>query len=179
MPTYRGEHEDVILPFIDLMRHKTATSKYRGQTKWLENTPEDNFNQLMEEVKELAEAMESKKGIEIMMEAADVANWAMFIAHQAMVAMATPRPDPSPNIFKGIPIRNGERTVVIHQDTKGCSQSYTYVGQMGNASGGVSHAWRSNITDKVIFEEDAPWREKGGGGLVKRAIPRIEDKDVK
>jgi NTP pyrophosphatase (non-canonical NTP hydrolase) len=172
MPTYRGEHEDVILPFVDLMRHKTATSKYRGQTKWLENTPEDNFNQLMEEIKELQEALESKKGIEIMMEAADVANWAMFIAHQALTTMANVGvlgksvEAKAPHIFDGIQQRNGKRTVVVHQDDKG-TKTYSYTGERGNPTGGTSPSWCDNITGAIILEENVPWRD-----IVERKVAR-------
>lgn len=87
MPAYRGEHEDVIRPFTDAMRYKLAVSKRKGRT-WRDAEIEQLFKLLRHEVDELEEAISLGNTIEIMLEAADIGNYAMFIADLAIRAAA-------------------------------------------------------------------------------------------
>lgn len=83
MPAYRGEHEDILLPFVDAMRYKLAANRHKGK-KWDDNTIEGLFEKAMAELEELREAIASGNRTEIQLEAADVGNFVMFIAAKAI-----------------------------------------------------------------------------------------------
>lgn len=84
MPTYNGEYEDVIRPFVDAMRYKMANNKHKGERKWVEMAPSTLLSLIEAEVKELEEAIARGNTTEIMLEAADIANFCMMVANVAV-----------------------------------------------------------------------------------------------
>lgn len=86
MPTYKGEHEKELIPFIDAMRYKLVNNKYRGQRRWEEDGIDAIMDRLRQEVEELAEAIRGGNTAEIMMEGADVGNFAMMVVTIAIRA---------------------------------------------------------------------------------------------
>lgn len=84
MPQYRGEYEDALQPFFDAMRHKLTANKHKGRRKW-ETVPVEKLLELMKkEVKELEEAIAGGNTIEMLLEAADIGNFAMMVAYVAV-----------------------------------------------------------------------------------------------
>lgn len=83
MSTYRGEHEDILLPFIDGMRYKLAAHSKKGDS-WKTTSVEQMLEYLDKEVVELKEAIRTGNRVEIQLEAADIGNFAMFIAAKAV-----------------------------------------------------------------------------------------------
>lgn len=83
MPAYNGEYEDIIRPFVDGMRYKLANNKHKGQV-WRDQSLEKLFELAKQEINELEEAIQRGNTIEIMLEAADVGNFVMFIAKHAV-----------------------------------------------------------------------------------------------
>lgn len=94
MPAYRGEHDDILQPFVDAMKYKLGANKHKGK-RFEDLTFERMFELLQGEVVELREALESKNQFEIIFEAADIANFALFIATKAIREAATKAPDVS------------------------------------------------------------------------------------
>ena len=88
MPAYKGEYEDVLRPFVDAMRYKLASNKHRGKRNWQDLSPEALLNMLKKEVNELEEAIKSGNQIEILLEAADVGNFAMMVSNVAIALAA-------------------------------------------------------------------------------------------
>lgn len=88
MPAYKGEYEDVLRPFVDAMRHKLASNKHRGTRSWQTMSPDDLLKMLKKEVDELAEAIKGGNQIEILLEAADVGNFAMMLSNVAIALAA-------------------------------------------------------------------------------------------
>lgn len=88
MPAYKGEHEDVLRPFFDAMRHKLASSKHAGKKRWEELTTDGLLGLLKAEIAELEEAIAGRNQIEILLEAADVGNYAMMVATVAIRSMS-------------------------------------------------------------------------------------------
>lgn len=86
MPAYKGEHEKELIPFVDAMRYKLANNKYRGQRRWEEDGIGVIMDRLRREVDELAEAIRGGNTAEIMMEGADVGNFAMMVVTIAIRA---------------------------------------------------------------------------------------------
>lgn len=84
MPAYKGEYEDVLRPFLDAMRHKLASSKHRGKRKWQEVPLGDLLKLLKGEIVELEEAIAGGNTVEMLLEAADVGNFAMMVANVAI-----------------------------------------------------------------------------------------------
>lgn len=64
--------------FVDLMLHKLKKNAHKG--KWENIGTIDAYNAMLVEVKELKAAMRDGNAAEIIMEAADVANFAMILA---------------------------------------------------------------------------------------------------
>lgn len=85
MPAYNGEFEDVIRPFVDAMRYKLSANSHKKRN-WKDNTALEMLALLKQEVEELEEAIKRGNTIEIMLEGADVANFAMFIVNLAIAA---------------------------------------------------------------------------------------------
>lgn len=81
MPLNRGEYDDALRPFHEAMRYKLSNSKrYAGTRAW-EGVPiKDLIEGLHKEVAELEEAYNLGTPIEVVLEAVDVANFAMMIA---------------------------------------------------------------------------------------------------
>lgn len=88
MPAYKGEYEDVLGPFVDAMRHKLASNKHRGKRNWQDVSPQVLLKYLKKEIEELEEAIEGGNQIEILLEAADVGNFAMMLANVAIALAA-------------------------------------------------------------------------------------------
>lgn len=88
MPAYKGEFEDVLRPFVDAMRHKLASNKYKGKRNWEDDSPETLLKRLKEEIDELEEAIKGGNQIEILLEAADVGNFAMMVSNVAIALAA-------------------------------------------------------------------------------------------
>ena len=81
MPLNKGEYDDVLQPFQDAMRYKLSNSKrYAGTRAWESVPVADLVEGLKKEVAELEEAMIEGTPIETVLEAVDVANFAMMIA---------------------------------------------------------------------------------------------------
>lgn len=83
MPAYKGEHEDILRPFLDAMRFKLASNRHKGKS-FEDMSYEDGFRRLREETAELEEAIKGGNQFEIIFEAADIANFALFIATKAI-----------------------------------------------------------------------------------------------
>lgn len=75
-------YEHDIRRFVDAMKYKLRKNAHKG--RW--ETYDQNTAQqlLLDEVEELAEAIKEGNMVEIMLEAADVANFAMMIAVMSM-----------------------------------------------------------------------------------------------
>lgn len=85
MPAYKGEHEDVIRPFVDSMRYKLAVNRHKGTSAdWEKLDPDALLKRLADEVEELREAIAGGNCTEIMLEGADIANFAMIISYIAI-----------------------------------------------------------------------------------------------
>lgn len=80
-----------LVAFAFAMEHKLKLNDHKGG--WDEISVEDLLDLLEEEVKELREAVTEGNPYEIIFEAADVANFAMMIAHNTSeeIRYATPR----------------------------------------------------------------------------------------
>jgi NTP pyrophosphatase (non-canonical NTP hydrolase) len=90
MPRYQGEQDDVIKPFVDAMKVKLAASRHKGR-EWREKDLPRLFELLLSEIEELREAIAGGNTIEIMLESADVGNYAMFIADLAVRSITEKR----------------------------------------------------------------------------------------
>lgn len=89
MPTYRGEYEWALKPFTDAMRVKLAMNKHKDKDgDWKSLDLKTIFAGLRKEVDELAEALERGNSIEILLECADIANFALIVANVAMRELA-------------------------------------------------------------------------------------------
>lgn len=90
MSKYDGSHEDILLPFVDAMRYKLSANRHKGK-RWDENTLEQLFEKAKAELDELQEAIAGGNRTEILLESADLSNFAMFIASKALkqAAMGT------------------------------------------------------------------------------------------
>lgn len=100
MPLYKGEYEDVLMPFLDGMRMKMANSKrFHGTRTWETTDTAKLLDGLRAELQELEEAITSGSRLEAILEAFDVANMAMMLADR----LGLPRYDPpvKPNALPG------------------------------------------------------------------------------
>lgn len=88
MPQYNGEHEDVLRPFVDAMRHKLASNKHKAARRWQEDSPETLLERLKGEVQELEDAIKGGNTVEMLLEAADVGNYSMMVATVAIALAA-------------------------------------------------------------------------------------------
>lgn len=79
---YKPDYERELKQFIDAMRYKLKKNAHKG--KWEELDLEDAIRLLRDEVAELEEATSRDSSVEIILEAADVANFAMMVANIAM-----------------------------------------------------------------------------------------------
>ena len=75
-------YEREIKMFADAMRYKLTLNSSRG--KWEDTTIGYVMEKLRREVKELEEAIAKGSMVEILLEGADVANYAMIASHLAM-----------------------------------------------------------------------------------------------
>lgn len=73
---------DDIKRFMDAMVYKLAKNAHKG--RWADLTPGHSFQLLSKEVDELKEAIQTGNTVEIMLESADVANFALIQAALAM-----------------------------------------------------------------------------------------------
>ena len=64
--------------FFEAMVYKLARNANKG--RWEDLDVDSSMIRLREEVQELAEAIDTGNGVEMLMEAADVANFAMILA---------------------------------------------------------------------------------------------------
>lgn len=81
-PPREVDCEKEIKQLVDAMRYKLKKNNHKG--KWEEMTLIKAIELLKEEVKELEEAASRDSDIEIILEAADVSNFAMIVANLAM-----------------------------------------------------------------------------------------------
>lgn len=69
-----------MLRFAKVMEHKLSLNRHKGDAAaWRKDHEEDLHFRLTQEVDELYEAISDKKAAEIVLEAADAANFAMMI----------------------------------------------------------------------------------------------------
>lgn len=83
MSAYSGEYEDILQPFLDAMRYKLHVNRHKG-VNWSQNSIEDLFKRLRGEVDELEEAIKQGNTVEMLLESADVANYACILSHLAI-----------------------------------------------------------------------------------------------
>lgn len=80
MPEPKGNHyEPELAMFFDAMRYKLRKNQHKG--RWEDLTAERALELLKAEVAELEESIASGNRIETLLECADVANFAMILAH--------------------------------------------------------------------------------------------------
>jgi len=83
------EYEHELKQFVDCMRYKLHKNRSKG--KWEDLDLQQAIIKLKDEVDELIEATQNNNQIEIILEASDVANYAMIIANIAMQKAAGAR----------------------------------------------------------------------------------------
>lgn len=84
MPSYKGEYEWALKPFTDAMRVKLAMNKHKDRGDGWESVDLSQiFAGLKKEVAELEEALIRRNTTEILLECADIANFAMIVANVA------------------------------------------------------------------------------------------------
>lgn len=71
-----------VIRFVDVMLEKLGENRYKGH--WSDMSQKWLLNRLRQETGELRRAIEGGKATEIAREAADVANFAMMIADNAL-----------------------------------------------------------------------------------------------
>lgn len=76
-----SNYEQEIKQLVDAMRYKLKKNAHKG--RWEDLTIADAIRRLREEVIELEEAASRDSEIEIILEAADVANFALIVANLA------------------------------------------------------------------------------------------------
>lgn len=72
------EYENDIRRFMDAMKYKLDLHKGKG--RWEDMTVSQAMDHLMAETQELKEAIQGGNLVEVMLEAADVANFAMILS---------------------------------------------------------------------------------------------------
>lgn len=77
----KPDYEPEIKQLVDAMRYKLKKNAHKG--RWEDLTIADAIKRLREEVVELEEAASRDSEIEIILEAADVANFALIVANLA------------------------------------------------------------------------------------------------
>lgn len=82
MPAYDGRYDPELKMLSDAMKVKLMANAHRG--KWENLDLDKAFDLLQGEVKELREAIENGNVVEILMESADLANYALMIADVAI-----------------------------------------------------------------------------------------------
>lgn len=75
-------HKDDIRRFTDAMMYKLRRNAHKG--RWEGMTLKEAVERLEDEVKELRAAIAEGNSVEILLEAADVGNFAMIAAHIAI-----------------------------------------------------------------------------------------------
>lgn len=73
-----GQYEDDIRRFVDAMRYKLRKNAHKG--RWEDTDLDEALNLLRKEVEELHGAIIGGNMIEILLEAADIANFAMIVS---------------------------------------------------------------------------------------------------
>lgn len=68
--------------FHDLQRKKLSTTKNVAKDHWLDMTLRDLFSRLIDEMKELGDAMIAHNAIASIDECVDVANFCVMLAHK-------------------------------------------------------------------------------------------------
>lgn len=84
MPAYDGRHDRELRMFTDAMRAKLASNRRKG--RWEGVNLQKALAKLRGEVRELEEAIKGGNVTEILLEGADVGNWAMIITTIAIEA---------------------------------------------------------------------------------------------
>lgn len=86
---------DVALPlkrFVDAMIHKLGRNRHKG--RWADLNIYSSLTKMEDEVRELHEAITDKSNtVEVLLEAADVANFAMIISSIAIERLTQGEPD--------------------------------------------------------------------------------------
>ena len=82
MPAYLGEYEKELRPFVDAMRVKLAANQHKGKGERL--NLDDVLQKLHGEIEELREAIKRGNTIEMLLESADLANYAMIAFNIAL-----------------------------------------------------------------------------------------------
>jgi NTP pyrophosphatase (non-canonical NTP hydrolase) len=82
LPNTVKDLEPAIKTFVEAMIYKLHKNAHKG--KWEDMTVDTSLTRLHEEICELAQAIDEGNGIETILEAADVANFAMIIANIAI-----------------------------------------------------------------------------------------------
>lgn len=72
------QYDNDIRRFMDCMKYKLEVHKGKG--RWEDMTIADAFSKLRREVEELEDAIRGGNLVEVMLEAADVANFAMILS---------------------------------------------------------------------------------------------------
>lgn len=78
IPPTLDSYEQDLRRFVDAMRYKLRRNAHKG--RWEDMSIDEEFNLLRKEVEELRDAVRDGNMVEILLEAADVANFAMIVA---------------------------------------------------------------------------------------------------
>lgn len=106
MPQYDGRYDREMKMFTDAMKTKLAANQHKG--KWEGVNLEELLQRIVDEVDELRQAIKGGNAIEIMLEAADIANFAMMAADVAVRQAVAPTPPyPGPRV-RDLPLETRE-----------------------------------------------------------------------
>lgn len=78
VPANCEQYKDDIRRFVDMMLYKLGKNAHKG--RWEKFTVDDAFTRIQEELEELNQAMKGGNSVEIQMESADVANFALILS---------------------------------------------------------------------------------------------------
>lgn len=78
VPENCEQYKEDIRRFVDMMLYKLGKNAHKG--RWEGFTTEQAFGRMQEEAFELSEAMKGGNSVEIQMESADVANFALILS---------------------------------------------------------------------------------------------------
>jgi hypothetical protein len=82
MPSYDGRYDKELKLFTDAMKTKLASNAHKG--RWESLDLGKAFDLLRKEVDELEEAISRGNSVEILLESADIGNFALIICDVAM-----------------------------------------------------------------------------------------------
>lgn len=78
VPTNCEQYKEDIRRFVDMMLYKLGKNAHKG--RWEAMSVDDAFTRIQEELEELNQAIRGGNSIEIQMESADVANFALILS---------------------------------------------------------------------------------------------------